>query len=101
MDVSKMTNSEKLSLCRKYFYFGFAVLPFLWFVNSVWFYWQAFRRPPFEEQKQIRLYVIYSFIGASVWFVGLLAWIITYQLNRADWGATGDSLSFNIPRGIP
>ena len=33
---------------------GFALLPFLWFVNSIWFFKEAFLKPPYEEQKQIK-----------------------------------------------
>lgn len=33
---------------------GFALLPFVWFVNSIWFFNEAFRKPPYEEQKLIR-----------------------------------------------
>lgn len=33
---------------------GFAVLPFLWAINAVWFFRDAFRSPFFEEQPEIR-----------------------------------------------
>jgi len=33
---------------------GFALLPFLWAVNAVWFSKEAFVAPPYEEQKQIK-----------------------------------------------
>ncbi|CAG2175445.1 unnamed protein product, partial [Oppiella nova] len=92
-----------LSLCRKYFYIGFLCLPFLWVVNSVWFFRSAFMGAPdpSSDRKPIQRYVIYSMIGSLVWIVALVAWITTFQLKRAEWEATGDYLSFNIPRGIP
>lgn len=39
MDLSspKVGSDEKLALCKKYFYIGFAFLPLLWAVNAVWF----------------------------------------------------------------
>lgn len=33
---------------------GFALLPFLWAVNAIWFSKEAFVVPPYEEQKQIK-----------------------------------------------
>jgi len=33
---------------------GFALLPFLWTINAVWFFKEAFAMPPYEEQKQIK-----------------------------------------------
>lgn len=33
---------------------GFAFLPFIWAVNSIWFFDEAFRKPAYDEQKSIR-----------------------------------------------
>lgn len=33
---------------------GFALLPFLWAVNAVWFLKEAFVVPAYEEQQQIK-----------------------------------------------
>ncbi|XP_054153427.1 gamma-secretase subunit PEN-2-like isoform X2 [Oppia nitens] len=103
-----MSDEDKVSLCRKYFYIGFACLPFLWLVNSVWFFKYAFGNGSSHEdvssstaRKPLRRYVTYSMIGSAVWIVAIVAWITTFQLKRAQWEATGDYLSFNIPRGIP
>ena len=104
MDLSspKLTDNDRLSLCRKYFIAGFACLPFLWFVNAVWFSRQAFfRKPGFPEQKAIRRYVVLSGFGSLVWLIALLAWFITYVQNRQDWGEFGDRISFNVPLGQP
>ncbi|XP_021001874.1 gamma-secretase subunit PEN-2 [Parasteatoda tepidariorum] len=101
MDLRKMKNDEKLSLCRWYYRGGFFFLPFLWFVNAIWFFNEAFRKSFYEEQRMIRAYVIRSAIGAAVWAAGLITWIVIFQLNRADWGEFADSLSFIIPVGIP
>ncbi|CAN8022591.1 gamma-secretase subunit PEN-2 [Ixodes scapularis] len=101
MDLAKVKDDEKLRLCRWYYRGGFFILPFLWFVNAVWFFKEAFVRPPFDEQKTIRGYVIKSGIGATVWFVALVVWVVFFQLKRAEWGATGDYLSFITPTGIP
>jgi len=99
MDLNKMKNDRKLYLCRWYYRSGFVFLPFLWAINSVWFFSEAFKKPPFEEQKEMKKYVIRSAIGASIWFVAVVAWIITFQINRSAWGELGDNLSFIIPAG--
>lgn len=102
MDLSsrKVTPEQKLDLCRKYFIFGFAFLPFLWAVNAVWFAKEAFmKKPEYEEQKSLKKYVVASAIGALSYFVAFVAWIVVFSNNRAQWGELGDRLSFNIPTG--
>lgn len=99
MNLERLPNEEKLSLCRKYYlgeiallltfvclrihlffniviyhfceiiFFsvtitnvnflllcigGFAFLPFLWLVNVVWFFREAFIKPTYTEQLQIK-----------------------------------------------
>jgi len=102
MDLSskKISDDERLGLCRKYFMAGFFCLPFMWFVNAVWFSRQAFvRSPSFPQQKQIKSYVIMSGIGSLAWLIGLIAWIAIYLQKREEWGEFGDRISFNIPLG--
>jgi presenilin enhancer 2 len=99
MDLARVPNERKLYLCRWYFKGGFLFLPFLWAINAVWFFKDAFKAPAFEEQPQIRKYVIRSGIGAVVWIVAVVAWAIVFQINRPSWGAIGDELSFVIPTG--
>nr|AXY96274.1 Pen2 [Locusta migratoria migratoria] len=101
MDLSKMKNDRKLYLCRWYFRAGFAFLPFLWCINAIWFFPEAFRRPEFEEQKPIKKYVILSAIGSIIWTIILVSWIVVFQTHRAEWGATADYMSFIIPTGVP
>lgn len=101
MDLSKVNNEEKLNICRKYFYGGFALLPVLWLVNFIWFFRDAFLKDSFPEQKKIRQFVIISgilgFFGIGV----VVAWAIVYQKYRLDWGEAGDRLLFVIPVGKP
>ncbi|KAK7492099.1 hypothetical protein BaRGS_00016573 [Batillaria attramentaria] len=101
MDLRRVKDEDKLDLCRKYYIGGFAFLPFLWFVNSVWFFNEAFRKPAYEQQKMIRTYVIRCMIGTVLWVGAIVAWVTVFQLNRAEWGATADYMSFIIPQGIP
>merc|ERR1711868_45781 len=98
---SRVKNSEKLEICRKFFFAGIAMLPWLWLINGVWFFREAFFKEPFEEQVSIRRYVMYSIIGATVWIAGLTAWNCIYQQRRSMWGELGDNLSAYIPVGIP
>ncbi|KAI0231627.1 Gamma-secretase subunit pen-2 [Lamellibrachia satsuma] len=101
MDLSRMKNTTKLTLCRKYYLGGFACLPFLWFINVVWFFREAFTKPSFPQQAQMKQYVIRSAVGALLWLAVIITWIVIFQVNRADWGATADYMSFIIPKGIP
>ena len=41
-------------LLRSFYTGGFFLLPFLWFINVVWFFKEAFIRPPFDQQKQMK-----------------------------------------------
>ncbi|XP_013397554.1 gamma-secretase subunit PEN-2 [Lingula anatina] len=100
MDLQKMKVEDKVELCKKYFYGGFALLPFLWVVNFVWFFKEAFIKQHYEQQQQIRSYVIKSLIGAIIWTAIFITWVTLFQLYRASWGATADYISFIIPRGI-
>lgn len=114
MDLSspKVGSDEKLALCKKYFYIGFAFLPLLWAVNAVWFAREAFGKSKREREEDVRLfdeenshkesmrrYVVASGIGAIAWIISLVTWIAVYTQNRTTWGELGDYLSFNIPTG--
>ncbi|CAG9577141.1 unnamed protein product [Danaus chrysippus] len=101
MDLNRLTNEKKLQLCRWYFRVGCALLPFVWAVNVVWFFKEAFMKPPYNEQKQIKKYVILSGVGTIIWAVLLSAWSLAFQIKRVSWGATGDALSFIVPLGHP
>ena len=101
MDLKKTPDPEKVRLSRIYFRAGFVFLPFLWFVNAIWFSREAFFRDEFEGQSEIKKNVIRSAIGALVWIAGLAVWIAMFRMNRASWGYTGDAISFLIPFGEP
>lgn len=101
MNLERLPNEEKLSLCRKYYLGGFAFLPFLWLVNVIWFFRDAFVKPAYTEQLQIKTYVKRSAVGLLLWVAVLTTWITIFQHFRAEWGEVGDYLSFTIPLGIP
>ena len=101
MDLSnpKVTDDDKIQLCKKYFIAGFAFLPFLWAVNAVWFFREAFFRPTFPQQKTMKTYVVLSALGSLIWWTVLITWLAIYVNRRAEWGEFGDRISFNIPTG--
>uniref|UniRef100_A0A8C1I947 Gamma-secretase subunit PEN-2 n=4 Tax=Cyprinus carpio TaxID=7962 RepID=A0A8C1I947_CYPCA len=99
MNLERIPNEEKLSLCRRYYLGGFAFLPFLWLVNVLWFFREAFLKPTYTEQLQIKSYVKKSALGLIVWVAVLTTWITIFQHFRAQWGEVGDYLSFTIPLG--
>ncbi len=104
MDLSspKVSDSDKLDLCRRYFYLGFAFLPFLWAINAVWFFKEGFmRKPEFPEQSEIKKFVIMSAVGSFICLAALVTWMSVFTNLRAEWGEIGDRLSFNIPTGSP
>lgn len=77
MDLSRATNDRKLYLCKWYFrgdylnefivllspkvmihYISISVgllfLPFVWAINTFWFFDEAFRKPAYDEQAAIK-----------------------------------------------
>ncbi|XP_068855913.1 gamma-secretase subunit PEN-2 [Aphelocoma coerulescens] len=101
MNLERVSNEEKLQLCRKYYLGGFVLLPFLWLVNVLWFFRAAFLAPPFGEQPRLKRYVLRSAVGAGLWGLGLGLWVALFQTRRGQWGALGDALSFTQPMGEP
>uniref|UniRef100_A0A2A4K5L7 Gamma-secretase subunit PEN-2 n=1 Tax=Heliothis virescens TaxID=7102 RepID=A0A2A4K5L7_HELVI len=99
MDLSRLPNDKKLQLCRWYYKVGWFLLPFVWVVNAIWFFKEAFMKPPYDEQKEIKKYVIMSAAGAVAWIAVFAVWITVFQLQRVSWGSTGDTLSFIVPLG--
>jgi len=104
MDLSsgRISDADGLALCRRYFYLGFAFLPFLWAINAVWFFKEAFlRKPEFPEQNELKRIVVMSGILSVICLTGLITWMSIFANYRAEWGELGDRLSFNIPTGSP
>ncbi|XP_070551332.1 gamma-secretase subunit PEN-2-like [Ptychodera flava] len=100
MDLKRVSNEDKLKLCQKYYQGGFFCLPFLWAVNFIWFFREAFMKPHYPEQKQIKTYIIRSAIGAVIWLAVITAWIVVFQIYRPVWQPFADYISFMIPKGI-
>eukprot|EP00128_Syssomonas_multiformis_P002638 Colp12_sorted_trinity150504_noHs@21857 len=84
------------ALRNLHFIGGFFALPWLWLINAVWFFNEA--RAPNANPK-FKLYVVTSFVGALVWFAGIIVWISIYQTQWNTWGASADKIAENIPLG--
>lgn len=69
---------------------GFAMLPFLWAVNAVWFAKPAFCDPHFEEQKQIKrckkypLFLFTTIYNLSVFFMNIYITLSISNLCRFE-----------------
>ena len=96
MNLEKASDDEKVAICRKYFIGGFFFLPFLWVINSVWFFKQAIKK---NGNQMIRRYVAGSILGTIVWIAVIVTWTSIYQTTRSGWGAFGDYISLTVPFG--
>ncbi|KAE9554858.1 hypothetical protein FO519_001973 [Halicephalobus sp. NKZ332] len=90
---------EQLALCRKYFYIGCFCLPFVWLINTIWFFETAFKKEPFHQQPLIRRYVTWSMIGAVTWGVLLIGWNVAFHYFRTEYAQYLDYLSFTFAVG--
>ncbi|VDP40496.1 unnamed protein product [Echinostoma caproni] len=99
MDVNKLSNQEKLKICRTYFFAGLPFLPFVWWINVFSFLREVLYARPYPELQPIKRYVLFSLIGALFWTLALILWLAFYYTSRVAWGELGDRLSFNIPAG--
>ena len=96
MNLDKVSEEDKVTICRKYFWGGFFLLPALWVVNCIWFSRETIKR---TANRDIRRYVAGSLIGALIWTAIIIIWVSIYQTRRASWGAFGDYISFTVPFG--
>lgn len=52
--LDKLKGDEQLALCKRYFFIGCFGLPFVWFINFIWFFNLAFKHETFAQQGQIK-----------------------------------------------
>ncbi|CDI98705.1 presenilin enhancer 2 [Echinococcus multilocularis] len=55
MENGRRETCDRLRICKIYFFAGIAFLPFLWLVNVVWFFRDAFFGPPSNTRKKFQL----------------------------------------------
>ena len=97
MQLAKLSDADKLNICRKYFIIGCFLLPMVWLMNVVWFLREAFFRK--NAPPGLRRYVGGSLIGFLVWLAVFVVWVSVYQTQRPHWNAFGDYISFTVPLG--
>ncbi|XP_006288823.2 probable gamma-secretase subunit PEN-2 [Capsella rubella] len=73
-----LTEEASVDYARRFYKFGFALLPWLWFVNCFYF-WPVLRHA--RAFPQIRNYVVRSAIGFSVFTALLSAWALTFSIG--------------------
>ncbi|PKI42240.1 probable gamma-secretase subunit PEN-2 [Punica granatum] len=98
-----LSEEDAVSYARRFYKFGFALLPWLWAVNCFYF-WPVLRHK--RSFPQIRCYVLGSAIGFTAFTILLCSWVLTFAIggeslfgtawdklvmyNLADkWGLTG------------
>ncbi|CAO2827678.1 unnamed protein product [Amaranthus hypochondriacus] len=98
-----LSEEESLKYARRFYKFGFLLLPWLWAVNCFYF-WPVLRNS--QSFPSIRRYVVGSAIGFSIATILVSSWALTFSIggehlfgpvwnklvmyNVADqWGLTG------------
>ncbi|XP_038692786.1 probable gamma-secretase subunit PEN-2 isoform X2 [Tripterygium wilfordii] len=76
-----LTEEESLRYSRRFYKFGYALLPWLWAVNCFYF-WPVLRHP--SSFPGIRRYVISSAIGFTVFTALLCSWALTFAIGGED-----------------
>ncbi|KAK2656216.1 hypothetical protein Ddye_009268 [Dipteronia dyeriana] len=73
-----LSEDESLSYARRFYIFGFALLPLLWAVNCFYF-WPVLRHP--RSFPPIRRYVLGSAVGLAVFSALLCSWALTFVIG--------------------
>ncbi|XP_022971629.1 probable gamma-secretase subunit PEN-2 [Cucurbita maxima] len=72
-----LSEEESVSYARRFYKFGFALLPFLWAVNCFYF-WPVLRSRSFPR---IRPYIVGSAIGFAVFMAIISSWALTFAIG--------------------
>ncbi|VFQ71041.1 unnamed protein product [Cuscuta campestris] len=75
-----LSEQDSIGYARRFFRFGFVLLPWLWAVNCFYF-WPVLRRPTSHFHPDLRRYVVGSAIGFAVFSVILCSWAITFAVG--------------------
>lgn len=97
MNLDRVSDDERVKICKRYFKIGWFLLPFVWLVNVVWFFKRAFITKP--THPVIRRYVLASLLGVVIWTLLVVGWTVVYQTQRVNWGVGGDYISLVVPYG--
>ncbi|GAA0179088.1 hypothetical protein LIER_29929 [Lithospermum erythrorhizon] len=77
-----VSEQDSVEYARRFFTFGFLLLPFLWALNCFYF-WPVLRHSRYysHSQPQLRRYVIGSAIGFTVFATVLSTWAFTFAFG--------------------
>ncbi|KAF6167162.1 hypothetical protein GIB67_029800 [Kingdonia uniflora] len=74
-----LSEEESLNYARRFFNFGFCLLPWFWAVNRYYF-WPVLHQSP-SSLPRLRHYVVGSAIGFTAFSVVLSAWALTFTIG--------------------
>ncbi|KAJ4832220.1 hypothetical protein Tsubulata_045723 [Turnera subulata] len=85
-----LNEDESVAHARRFYKFGYALLPWLWALNCFYF-WPVLRHS--RSFPRIRPYVVGSAIGFTVFTALLCSWALTFSIGgEALFGSTWDKL---------
>ncbi|KAL7584162.1 hypothetical protein Lser_V15G42465 [Lactuca serriola] len=85
-----LSEQDSVGYARKFFGFGFILLPMLWAVNCYYF-WPVLRNS--RSFPRIRPYVVGSAIGVTIFTAMLASWALTFTIGGERlFGHTWDEL---------
>ena len=93
--AAKRTLQENVA--KRRFWFGFLLLPWLWFINAFHFRDRLWDEAP--ENSKIRYYARASGFGFVVVVPMFIAWMFIYHNNWSSWGKFGEDMALIIPKG--
>ncbi|KAL6284694.1 hypothetical protein ACE6H2_015623 [Prunus campanulata] len=73
-----LSEEDSVSYARRFYKFGFALLPWLWALNCFYF-WPALRHS--RSFPRIQYYVLRSAVGLTVFTALLASWALTFVIG--------------------
>lgn len=73
-----LSEEDSLGYARRFFHFGFMLLPWLWALNCFYF-WPVLRNS--QSFPLIRPYIVRSAIGFAIFTALLFAWALTFAIG--------------------
>ncbi|PRP82057.1 hypothetical protein PROFUN_03747 [Planoprotostelium fungivorum] len=96
-DDEHLSPDKQIDIAKKMYIGGFFFLPWLWLVNFL-FYKEYMNKP--NTPPIVKTYVYRSLAGFGIWTVVFFIWLSVYLVNHNSWGAGGDKIAVNIPKGV-
>ncbi|GLT81565.1 hypothetical protein SLE2022_000100 [Rubroshorea leprosula] len=85
-----LSEDESVTYARRFYKFGYALLPWLWAINCFYF-WPVLRNS--RSFPRLRPYVFGSAVGFAVFSTLLLSWALTFAIGGKDlFGPVWDQL---------